>query len=881
MSQASTETGPAAFGGLGPAAGSERKSDAPTSQSKAGSDASARALAVRDEVAENSKKGRRKRSRRRRLVGPYGLALIATLAWGSLWGGYIYGYNDEIPLLANFPSAWIAAVLVGALGPVAFFWMLAIIVAQSSKLRRSADALRAMAERLTHPGESAAAEIATVGGAVEQQIGRISHALDQATTRVEKMEVTLEKKVAALDEAGRRARAQTKDMRADLENERQSLAAFAQQLHTEMGENTKSMEGKLSDLSNTTLQAQKEIKKTEDVVQQQLDAFRATLQAMTEGSESAVVEIGRQHDKLHTVVNTVSDRSDEVIQKFEQKRTDLDGMVKKLEGQGTYLDGAITRQREFLGRMTEVLADQSAQLDQALGQSRDKFEEAFAGMMARAGDAGEKFRAETARSVEEGERAAKAITESAENAAAAFKSKTDEAISESDDAAAKFMLRAADLNKKIRHEAATVIEIGEDTATAIRDALSAANQVAEDVRQSMQAQADEIRKGVGDSTVAAEEANAKLISRIVQSKTSAEDLVVHIDKALNALGDAGTRLQQTVTSVEDQSGRLRAQLEDLSKDVERRIAQIPEKASTEATRLRDMFSTEIGQMSALANSVTEEAEKLQLAIRERRQLLIDMHRGMMSDETADLVEDELEDLPRAEHTDDEEQFLGVFKRGQWSPADEDGENVDDEHANEDLMPWPADDAPPPQAPATEELPEGHSPLSRRRATNLPEKGFWQTLFTRIDEEKEAEEAEQKQPAPDGPAEASAPLGDEDFQRASTAIVQNLQAMAIDIDHLLEDTPPIELWQRYQHGEKNVFANRLLSLRTTGLAERIERKYREDQEFRDNADRYVRQFERLLDEAITRDRDNHMADAYLSSQTGKVYLLLGQSIGYFG
>ncbi len=882
VSQAPSDTGAAAFGGIGRDTQNTRRKEAST-ENRAETDETTRALTVRD---DDEKTIRKKKKRRRRWVGAYGWAFIFTVAWVGLWAGYIYGYSGELPELSAMPTAWIAALLVGAIGPVAFFWMLAMVVRQSANMKRSADMMRAMADRLMRPEESAARDIQTVGTAVEHQIQKISAALDNAAKRIEKMEATLEKKVAALDEAGRRARAQTNDIKQELEQERQSLGSFAEKLHKEMGDNAKSIEGKLSDLSSTSAHAQKEMKRAEELVKSHLDAFRSAVATMSEGSEKAATEIGLQHDRLHGLSEVVAKRSDEVVQKYEQKRSDLDGMVRKLEGQSAFLDGAITRQRDFLGRMSDVFADQSNQLDEALGQARDKFEAAFGAMMAKAEDASEKFRLETLRSVDESNKAAAAISQTAEAASEGFKAKAKEAIAESDDAAAEFMLRAADMNKKIRVEAATVIEIGEDTAKAIREALATANLVAEDVRRSMHEQAQAINQSVGDSTAAAEAASEKLTARIKDSKTSAEELVTHLDKALSALGNAGSRLNETVDIIEGQSGKLQRRLEELSKDVESRIAQIPDTAASEAGRLREMFGTEITQMNALAKSVTDEAEKLQAAIQERRKLLIDMHRGMMDEDVAARTAPEPEPEMRADHSQDDEQFLGVFKRGQWSPSEEGGPHS--EPPQDDSLPWPTDEEPvgnpSPSAPEEGPVPQ----FTRRKGSGLPEKGFWQTLFTRIDEEKEAEEQETGQSStasgsrtPPPPPANITQLGDEAFQRASVSIIESLQAMAIDIDHLLEDTPPIELWQRYQHGEKNVFANRLLSLRTTGLAERIEQKYRQDSEFRDNADRYVRQFESLLDEAITRDRDNQLADSYLSSQTGKVYLLLGQSIGYFG
>ncbi|MEP0708579.1 MAG: hypothetical protein ABJL17_08625 [Parvibaculum sp.] len=118
----------------------------------------------------------------------------------------------------------------------------------------------------------------------------------------------------------------------------------------------------------------------------------------------------------------------------------------------------------------------------------------------------------------------------------------------------------------------------------------------------------------------------------------------------------------------------------------------------------------------------------------------------------------------------------------------------------------------------------------------------------------------------------------DFQRASLHVIETLQALAIDLDRALEESPPPELWQRYQAGERNVFARRLYNMAGRELYDRIGQKYRKDGEFRGHVDRFVTSFEELLGAASGRDRDNILVDTYLTSDTGKVYLILGQAIG---
>ncbi len=118
-----------------------------------------------------------------------------------------------------------------------------------------------------------------------------------------------------------------------------------------------------------------------------------------------------------------------------------------------------------------------------------------------------------------------------------------------------------------------------------------------------------------------------------------------------------------------------------------------------------------------------------------------------------------------------------------------------------------------------------------------------------------------------------------FQRNALLIIEKLQAMSIDIDRALEDTPPTELLDRYMSGERNVFARRLASFTGADMLEKIARKFQGDHEFRADVTRYIEAFEDLLKAAKGRDRENILIETYLTSQTGKVYMILGSATGH--
>ncbi len=98
--------------------------------------------------------------------------------------------------------------------------------------------------------------------------------------------------------------------------------------------------------------------------------------------------------------------------------------------------------------------------------------------------------------------------------------------------------------------------------------------------------------------------------------------------------------------------------------------------------------------------------------------------------------------------------------------------------------------------------------------------------------------------------------------------------------MIDHDAAVELWDRYKRGERNVFTRRLYTLQGQQTFDEIRRRYRRDDEFRVTVDRYIDEFERLLDEASDGGADQATANSYLTSETGKVYTMLAHASGRF-
>jgi hypothetical protein len=117
-----------------------------------------------------------------------------------------------------------------------------------------------------------------------------------------------------------------------------------------------------------------------------------------------------------------------------------------------------------------------------------------------------------------------------------------------------------------------------------------------------------------------------------------------------------------------------------------------------------------------------------------------------------------------------------------------------------------------------------------------------------------------------------------YARAATGVAENLNALSGDIARAIDDEAFSDLWDRWRHGERNVFSRRLYTLQGQQTFEEVRRKYQRDGEFRTAVDRYVADFESLLGEASRSSRDPEAARNYLASDTGKVYTLLAHASG---
>jgi hypothetical protein len=176
--------------------------------------------------------------------------------------------------------------------------------------------------------------------------------------------------------------------------------------------------------------------------------------------------------------------------------------------------------------------------------------------------------------------------------------------------------------------------------------------------------------------------------------------------------------------------------------------------------------------------------------------------------------------------------------------------------------------PPPAGPARRGEAPSLSPAQQGQGGPGGRTGWLSDLLTRASRE----EMEPSREAPRGPAPEGA--------RVDRSSIDSLDSLSVDIARMIDHDVAADLWERYKRGERNVFTRKLYTMQGQQAFEEIRRKYRGDRDFMRTVDRYIAEFERLLEEVSRDDRGQVVARTYLTSETGKVYTMLAHAAGRF-
>jgi hypothetical protein len=129
------------------------------------------------------------------------------------------------------------------------------------------------------------------------------------------------------------------------------------------------------------------------------------------------------------------------------------------------------------------------------------------------------------------------------------------------------------------------------------------------------------------------------------------------------------------------------------------------------------------------------------------------------------------------------------------------------------------------------------------------------------------------------AEADPSHGGSSFGTRAAPPAQSGGGLRLDeIARAIDYRTASDVWQRFRAGERGVLGRHIYSIDGQATFDEVSRRYDREADFRMTVERYINDFERLLGEAEASDPQGNMLHNYLTSESGRVYLLLAHASG---
>jgi hypothetical protein len=118
---------------------------------------------------------------------------------------------------------------------------------------------------------------------------------------------------------------------------------------------------------------------------------------------------------------------------------------------------------------------------------------------------------------------------------------------------------------------------------------------------------------------------------------------------------------------------------------------------------------------------------------------------------------------------------------------------------------------------------------------------------------------------------------DNFSRRSSTLIEALNSVAIDVTKILSSDVGDSSWAAYLKGDRGVFTRRAVRLLDSEDERSIGDLYDDNEAFRDNVNRYIHDFEAMLRNVLATREGSSLGVTLLSSDIGKLYVLLAQAI----
>ena len=605
----------------------------------------------------------------------------------------------------------------------------------------------------------------------------------------------------------------------------------------------------------------------EAMIRKHVEAIEIAGDAIEQKATGAVTRVADERSRLMDLTESLNAHADSFAAAIAEKaKASIEAMQSadelslraenELEDRLAILETAASRALASFESLRDALRDTDEsmrQSAQSIASSADQTTQATKQANAAAMEAAESAARNAAnvsasanRAAEEAKRAANSAIETATQEAERLSREAIEAA-----AAQSGMVRDATTK--------ALGEISDSTRSAIDSAVddaAKATKAAEEVSQAARKTGEAAAKASADVAAASERARESSQTALKFSETEA----ARIDERNQALAQARAALEKE-----------NARLESLIDEQRKRADRLAEAIASQTERLSRLAEAQLREQEAAArlaeaqNEMQARADRQAAEKKRTAQFAAESKPAPPKSETRKAP---LQSAPKAAPNIDNDDALELTPK-RSAPAKEKAPPPRKKNGAGRLDELARDIAE--RRPRNKTAAEKKSPIIDRKKGDVS----WREIL---------DAAEDAEPLDLGPASqksasqkngASAP-----DEENAIRIISRLQDFTYDLETRLYGDPPPALAERFDRGDRNVFANRLLRLNEADIKRRIRTESGRDKVFEKSVHGFLHGFESLLEDATTSETADEELEEYLSSPLGRVYLLIGATVGYF-
>ena len=323
------------------------------------------------------------------------------------------------------------------------------------------------------------------------------------------------------------------------------------------------------------------------------------------------------------------------------------------------------------------------------------------------------------------------------------------------------------------------------------------------------------------------------------------------DQVSSQLTNLSSKFSDTTRVVRDTTRRASVDLETAQTELQRHAKALPETAKQSATAMRRALQDQLSALDALSDLSTRHTFSSAVSVPEQR------------------PEPPLRDQPALPPPHDAAfSPRPTYDYGQppsdkgWAPEPQ-----------QPARPFPHEPAPAP-API-QQFPEPQAP-ERRNQWSLGD------LLARASEDEADDGRDARKEKSYGLPPIVAPYTPRAAGPATRPDAGGMDFAMSDIASCIDERRVLEVWSRLKRGETDILQQRgFYSRQAQGTVDRVLRRYETDQNFRNVVERYLADFEKMLQDVSRSDPRGGAVQSRLGSDDGRVYFVLAHISGRLG